>query len=544
VAGFISGFVVSYNKQDVIETCLRSIRFVDELVVLDKSSTDRTPHIARAIADRVVTVPWSPTVEGTRTAALTWCHHDSIVFLDDDECFSVETIRYLNHELRTPTHDLYSIPCRHHVLGRHDDRAYYWPERHIRAFRRGAIDFRSTVHGGNILHTENVAVLPFESDICFHNISHADTKTWIEKTNRYTDQKDRAGSVEFSYNLLADARQRLDYWSDTCGAKASGYEQAVALLRAIYDAVDLVKHWEQVEGIDGVADFADTCRALRSDYDALEGETGINTSTPRVPGTPASLPSDTTALIAESDKHFWHRYTDTYLQAFTELGAVSNVLEFGVHQGASIRWLASCFPVARLTGVDILPRQPTWPVGAQFKYKQIDQGNRAAIRSMLIEVPGDLDLIIEDGSHIPQHQASCLIEGLRKLRPGGLYIVEDICTSHPLQEAFAHHSIVGGMRVPNALNVLLAIQHRHDTGRGLDEALLAQLVHPDFFSIEDVVQLDALAGSITIFKRTQLPLHCYACGGAEFDYVAWRCRCGAELYEPANSMAALVWKSH
>ena len=35
----ISGFVVAYNRAALLETCLRSIRFADELIVVDKSST-------------------------------------------------------------------------------------------------------------------------------------------------------------------------------------------------------------------------------------------------------------------------------------------------------------------------------------------------------------------------------------------------------------------------------------------------------------------------------------------------------------------------
>ncbi len=41
-SSMISGFVISHNRERLIETCLRSIRFVDELIVLDMSSTDGT----------------------------------------------------------------------------------------------------------------------------------------------------------------------------------------------------------------------------------------------------------------------------------------------------------------------------------------------------------------------------------------------------------------------------------------------------------------------------------------------------------------------
>lgn len=275
----ISGFVISYNRENLIETCLRSIRFVDELIVVDKSSTDATVASALRIADRVITVPWSPTVEETRALALGQCSHDRIVFLDDDECFSADAIVYLNRELRKGEADLYSIACRHHILGRHEEGAYYWPERHIRAFRRGAFRFSKTVHdGGRIEGGVLVAEPAFDSGICFHNISHADTATWIEKTNRYTGRLDRSSTMEqHSNDLLATARAQADLWLGKCGLDASPYCQSVAILRAVYDLVDIVKHWEQKEGFDGHALFQFTCCQLQDDFDMLERATGIAT---------------------------------------------------------------------------------------------------------------------------------------------------------------------------------------------------------------------------------------------------------------------------
>jgi predicted O-methyltransferase YrrM len=247
-------------------------------------------------------------------------------------------------------------------------------------------------------------------------------------------------------------------------------------------------------------------------------------------------------IIAESDKYYWHRYTEIYLRGFAALGEARGVVEFGVLHGASISWLAKRFSEAEIVGADILVRQPEWPVDPRISYRQVDQEDRAAVRAMLAAIAGDVDLIIDDGSHIPQHQASCLAEGVARLRPGGLYILEDICTSHPLQPAFANYSLRDGRRLPNALNVLLAIQHLRDIAAPCDAATVASLAAPSFLTERDVSALFDTIAEIEIYKRTRLPLRCYACGTSDFDYVNWLCRCGAELYHPANSMTALVWK--
>ena len=249
-----------------------------------------------------------------------------------------------------------------------------------------------------------------------------------------------------------------------------------------------------------------------------------------------------TECIAGSDKHYWHRYIDTYRAAFARLGEVRRVIEFGVLHGASIRWLTECFPAAEIIGADLLPTQPGWPCERRISYRQVDQADREAVRRMLAAIGGVVDLVIEDGSHVPQHQATCLAEGMARLRSAGLYILEDIATSHPLHAGFAQHSIRDGNRVPNALNVLLAIQHMKDAGLGFNSRVATTLFANGMLNERDVATLFATIDRVEIHKRTQLPLRCYACAGNDFDYVSWLCRCGAELYHPADSMTALVWK--
>ncbi len=248
------------------------------------------------------------------------------------------------------------------------------------------------------------------------------------------------------------------------------------------------------------------------------------------------------SAIEKSDKFYWHRYVDTYLRAFDRLGDVRTVVEFGIFRGESVRWLLELFPNATIYAADILPLQPEWPRGDRIRYAQVDQGDRPHVAELLDGIETPIDLIIEDGSHIPQHQAWCLAEGLKRLRAGGLYILEDMGTSHPTQSAFAQFSMRANQWQPNVLNVLLALQHLKDIGREVTPEIATSLSAPEFFSSGEIAAISGKIAAVEIFKRTQLPLRCHACGQADFDYVHWRCRCGAPLYEPADSMTALVWK--
>jgi glycosyltransferase involved in cell wall biosynthesis len=263
----ISAFVISYNRACVLGTCLGALRFADELIVIDKSSTDDSRTIAEAYADQVVTVPWTPTVEETRTLALTRCRHEWILFLDDDECLSPEAARMIQAEVLNPRAEIYSFHLRHYILGVHDERAYYWPEHHVRLFRRGAVTFARTVHAGIVRHSESAIQIAADDGVCIHHFSHPDAASWIERTNRYTSRSDREAIAAGPEGLAGFAHQRINHWMErTRDTEAGEYGSVVASLRAIYDMVDAVKSWEREHGLDGTALFGQACAALDAMY--------------------------------------------------------------------------------------------------------------------------------------------------------------------------------------------------------------------------------------------------------------------------------------
>jgi hypothetical protein len=252
----LSVFVITYNRASLLETCLRAASFADELIVIDKSSTDNSAAVAARHADRVEQVPWSPTVEETRAFAVSLCRHDWILCLDDDEILSPETGPHLWRHLAEWPADIVTIPYRHYILGVHDERAYYWPEVRHCLFRKGAVEFLPTVHGGVALQSDRIANIPVSTGVCIHHLSYQDVAGWIERTNRYTSQPDRIRPDGAADNLIQFAHDKIDHWMRrTDASSGSDYPAAVALLRAIYDMVDRLKAWETECGVDGAEMF-------------------------------------------------------------------------------------------------------------------------------------------------------------------------------------------------------------------------------------------------------------------------------------------------
>jgi len=297
----VSAFVISYNREDTISTVLKALAFVDELILVDKSSTDQTVMLAAPFVDRVVVVPWSPTADDTREYAESLCTHDRIVFLDDDEVLNGAAIQFICDELEAPRADIYCLPLRHYILGLHDDNAYYWPEHHVRFYKRGAIGFSATTHNMIQRRSEDVFVVPAESGACIHHLSHKNVRQWIDKTNRYTSQVDRTRMVDADPDgdILTYAHRAIERWAGRSTIeKVGGYVATVALARATYDIIDRLKVWEEENGIDGDAEFRRVCLALEAEYRELPSDlwrirTGIAEQTKATVQLKASAPAET-----------------------------------------------------------------------------------------------------------------------------------------------------------------------------------------------------------------------------------------------------------
>ena len=242
----ISGFVIAYNRASLLRTCLRSLRFVDELIVIDKSSTDDSPRIARRYADRVITVPWSPTVEETRGFALDQCRHDWIAFLDDDEMLSPEAIEYLHAPRASDAPDAVALPLRHWILGAFDADAYYWPEHQIRFFRKGAVAFGPLVHGGIEVRTDRVEQIPADfADLDRAPVACRTPRSGSNGPTATPRVPSVRGADADGADMIDFAHRRIDHWlALSRNSDRNDYRAAVALLRAIYDMVDRVKAWE------------------------------------------------------------------------------------------------------------------------------------------------------------------------------------------------------------------------------------------------------------------------------------------------------------
>jgi glycosyltransferase involved in cell wall biosynthesis len=138
-ASKLSITVIARDEEAHIGDCLDSVRWADEIVVVDTGSTDCTVEICQKYTPCVYSRPW----EGYATAknaALELATGDVILSLDADERVSPALRQEIVALLQRPLHSLadgYAIPRRNHLWGRWLRHGGLSPDYQLRLFKRG-----------------------------------------------------------------------------------------------------------------------------------------------------------------------------------------------------------------------------------------------------------------------------------------------------------------------------------------------------------------------------------------------------------------------
>ena len=141
------------------------------------------------------------------------------------------------------------------------------------------------------------------------------------------------------------------------------------------------------------------------------------------------------AKIYGSDKYGGHFYTPHYNSHFNKFRLKKiKLLEIGVGgyespiAGAdSLRMWKKFFPFGNIFSLDIYDKSKLEE--SRIKIFQGSQIDTSFLNEMCNEI-GELDLIIDDGSHINEHVIKSFEFLFPKLKIGGIYVIEDTQTSY------------------------------------------------------------------------------------------------------------------
>lgn len=242
----ISVILITFNEADRLERTLASVRWADEIVVLDCGSTDGTPDVARRYTDRVVVGDWHG-FGPQKQRALELATGEWVLSLDADEEVEPALARSIEATLNGAGDSVgFELEFRTYYLGRPIGARAWRRERHLRLFRRDRARFGpSTVH-------ERVAVAGPVGRIqggVIRHYTYRDLSHQLEKMNRYSTLAARQLAEEgrrsgpFKPFFLAGARFLHHYL-----LRGGVLDGRVGLIRSAFGAMDAflkyAKLWE------------------------------------------------------------------------------------------------------------------------------------------------------------------------------------------------------------------------------------------------------------------------------------------------------------
>lgn len=134
----ISACIISFNEEDKIEDCLKSLQgIVDEIIIVDSLSTDRTKEIAQNYTDKILDQEFLGHVE-QKNLAVSKASHDWILSLDCDERLTQElasSILKIKENLEQA--DAYRMARKTFYIYRWLNHCWY-PDYKIRLFNRNS----------------------------------------------------------------------------------------------------------------------------------------------------------------------------------------------------------------------------------------------------------------------------------------------------------------------------------------------------------------------------------------------------------------------
>lgn len=170
-----------------------------------------------------------------------------------------------------------------------------------------------------------------------------------------------------------------------------------------------------------------------------------------------------------TDKANYHEFTEFYEDYFAKKSN-PNILEIGVLDGASLKTYVDYFEKkATIVGVDVSQRVKGYSDYPMIKIVHGDILLSSTVEACKNAVEGGLyDIIIDDGGHTMEQQQKALASLWELLKPGGLFIVEDLHTSGMMEYNPEH--------APTTLKVLEELnENRIPESKYISEAMLKKI---------------------------------------------------------------------
>lgn len=178
----ISAVIITRNEAANVRRCLDSVKWVDEIVIVDSQSTDNTLEIAAEYGAKIYSPPWRG-FGPAKKAGVDKATGDWILSIDADEEVTPELAEEIGNIINSnPAKAGYFIRRKTNFLGRWILHCGWYPDYVLRLFQKKAGNFDEAVVHEKVHIDGEAGYLKHElKHYSFPSLEH-----YLEKSNLYT----------------------------------------------------------------------------------------------------------------------------------------------------------------------------------------------------------------------------------------------------------------------------------------------------------------------------------------------------------------------
>ncbi|MBK7104086.1 MAG: glycosyltransferase family 2 protein [Ignavibacteriae bacterium] len=240
----ISATIITNNEEANIERCLKSLLWVDEIIVVDSFSTDGTIEICKKYNCKIFQTEWKG-FGITKKFAVDNSSNDWILSIDSDEVVTDELKKKIENILVNPMFNGYNIKRKSYYLGKEINYCGWDKDFPSRLFNRNFGNFNDNlVHESVVLNGEKTKIYEPLLHYTYPTLS-----LHISKMNRYSDLAIENISEEKKYSIISSIFFGINKFMKMYFLQKGFLDGKIGFLLSLHSAIGVylkyIKVWQK-----------------------------------------------------------------------------------------------------------------------------------------------------------------------------------------------------------------------------------------------------------------------------------------------------------
>lgn len=270
----ISLVINTKNEEKFIEECILSAKdIVDEIIVADMHSTDKTVEIAGNLGARIYYVEDVGFVEPARNFAISQATNQWILLLDADERITPRLAHLLTTIAQENKYEAVRMPRKNIQLNKWIKHAGWWPDYQLRFFQKDKVKFGTEIHSSPVF-SKNYFSVPEEEDLAILHYNFRSVDQLIDKIFNYTKYEEK-----LTISKVKEAQDFINYFEGEFNKRYllnSGYKDGLhgyilSKFMEFYRFLEVARFWEK-HNYENITDVEKLQEIKIASSEALLGE--------------------------------------------------------------------------------------------------------------------------------------------------------------------------------------------------------------------------------------------------------------------------------